>query len=431
MLNLSRNRIKGELPEDRLYSLRALRSSGSARSLAHWIIGIAAAALLVMFLPWQQNIHGPGAVTALSPAHRPQTVPSLIAGRIMEWKIMEGDLVAAGDTLVVLGEVKEKYFDPRLLERIAQQLKAKENALQAKQEKVYALQRQVKAIRSNLTYKLDQAKAKLEAERTRFKNSENQYERSKMLYDAGNITLTKFQDAEYKFRNSEADLRYAQVELQQLQAEYADKLSKAESELNNTESEVFATDGEIAKLRNEQANLQFRNTLYHILAPQSGHVVRTLKAGVGEPISEGESLCTIMPNVDDLAVEMYVKAMDVPLIAIGRRVRIQFDGWPALQFSGWPSVSVGTFGGEVKVIDYTSSKEGSFRILVVPDRKDDPWPPQLRIGSGTKGWVMLDNVPVWFEIWRQLNGFPPSLYESPIPSGPEKKKPGKKEKSDE
>ena len=115
-----------------------------------------------------------------------------------------------------------------------------------------------------------------------------------------------------------------------------------------------------------------------------------------------------------MAIEMYVKAMDVPLLSKGREVRIEFDGWPALQFSGWPSVSVGTFGGVVQVIDYVNSTGGEFRILVTPDPSDEPWPEQLRLGSGTKGWVMLDNVPIWYEIWRQLNGFPPSLYEEPL-----------------
>ena len=122
-----------------------------------------------------------------------------------------------------------------------------------------------------------------------------------------------------------------------------------------------------------------------------------------------------MPQtVDDVAVEMHVKAMDVPLLSKGRKVRIEFDGWPALQFSGWPSVSVGTFGGEVQVIDYVNTKPGEFRILVTPDKSDEKWPEQLRVGSGIKGWVMLDDVPVWYEIWRQLNGFPPSLYEAPL-----------------
>lgn len=121
-----------------------------------------------------------------------------------------------------------------------------------------------------------------------------------------------------------------------------------------------------------------------------------------------------MPTAGDMAVEMYVKAMNVPLISKGRKVRIEFDGWPALQFSGWPSVSVGTFGGTVEAIDYFSTRPGEFRILVVPDNNEEPWPEQLRVGSGTQGWVMLDNVPIWYEIWRQLNGFPPSIYDEPL-----------------
>ena len=133
-------------------------------------------------------------------------------------------------------------------------------------------------------------------------------------------------------------------------------------------------------------------------------------------------MCTIMPQSTDIAVEMHVKAMDVPLISKGRRVRIEFDGFPALQFSGWPSISVGTFGGTVEVIDYVNTKPGEFRILVVPDKTDTPWPKQLRMGSGIKGWVMLDDVRVWFELWRQLNGFPPSLYQEPVEEEHDKKK---------
>jgi adhesin transport system membrane fusion protein len=111
-----------------------------------------------------------------------------------------------------------------------------------------------------------------------------------------------------------------------------------------------------------------------------------------------------------MAAEMYIQAMDLPFISIDRKVRVQFDGWPVLQFSGWPNVSVGTFGGIVQVIDRVDSKAGKFRILVKPDPSEEPWPDKLRIGSGIKGWVMLDNVQIWYELWRQLNGFPPSVY---------------------
>lgn len=413
MLKISDHKIEENIPHDRLYSLKALRTPNAGKTLAKWMLGFGVTFFIVLFLPWQQNIRGRGSVTALSPANRPQTVETAIAGRIQQWRIREGMYVNRGDTILTLSEIKEKYFDPQLLFRLREQILAKENSLSSKSEKAAALKRQVAALRDQLTTKLDQAKAKLVAERVRFQNAENQYQRNKQLYDAGNIPLTKFQDIEYKYQGSKADYENAQIEIDRVSAEYIDKINKSQSDFSNTESEIFETQSEIAKLRNEYSNMSIRNQQYQIIAPQSGIVVRALKAGLGETIKEGEAVCTIMPDAKDLAVEMYVKAMDVPLISKGRKVRVMFDGWPALQFSGWPSVSVGTFGGVVEVIDFVNSKPGEFRILVVPDKEDEPWPSQLRMGSGTKGWVMLNNVRVWFEIWRQLNGFPASLYEEP------------------
>jgi len=425
MLNLSNNKVRDLVPHDRLYSLRALQTPRAGKVFARWILSIGALFMVLLFLPWQQNIHGNGNVTALSPAHRPQTVPTLIAGRIINWRIQEGQYVEKGDTLVVIGEVKEKYFDPQLLVRVQEQITAKKGMLEAKRRKADALRRNLEATRVSMRRKIEQSVAKVEAEKVKFGNAENQFQRNKVLYEAGNITLSKYQDAEYKFRGSEADYSQAKLEVNRLEAEYTEKISKAESDLNNTMSEYYESEGEIAKMTNELANLRIRNEQYHILAPQDGYVVKAMKAGYGETVSEGDPICTIMPDVRDVAVEMYVKAMDVPLISIGRKVRIQFDGWPALQFSGWPSISVGTFGGTVRVIDYVNSKPGEFRILVVPDTDQEKWPSQLRVGSGTKGWVMLDNVKVWYEIWRQLNGFPPSLYRAP-----EEKSAPKKEKKD-
>ncbi|HCW08267.1 MAG TPA: biotin attachment protein, partial [Cytophagales bacterium] len=206
----------------------------------------------------------------------------------------------------------------------------------------------------------------------------------------------------------------AEIEIDRVQAEALDKINKAESDLNATLSDQFDTQAEVTKLRNELTNMEIRSQQYFILAPQNGYVVKASQAGIGETIKEGDPVCTIFPQSSDVAVEMYVKAMDVPLISKGRNGRIEFDGFPALQFSGWPSISVGSFGGKVEVIDYVNTRAGEFRILVVPDAKDTPWPKQLRVGSGIKGWVMLDNVPVWYELWRQLNGFPASLYKEPI-----------------
>ncbi|MBT1690573.1 HlyD family secretion protein [Dawidia soli] len=415
MMKLSDQDVGPLIQAENRYSLRALETPRAGVILARCLLAMAVVLLLFMFLPWQQNIRGAGKVTALNPAHRPQTVQAVIAGQIQKWHVQEGQYVDAGDTIVTIREVKEKYFDPQLLERLQEQLAAKKSSLVAKREKADALRRQIVALQQGRDRKIEQSKAKLEAERVKFRNAENQYQRNKKLYEAGNIPLTKFQEITYKYEGSVADYQNAQVEIERLRAEYEEKISKSHSDLNATESDIFDSEGEISKLTNEYANTRIRNNQYQITAAQAGYVVRAMKAGIGETIKEGDAVCTVMPEARDLAVDMYVKAMDMPLISKGRHVRIEFDGWPALQFSGWPSVSVGTFGGTVQVIDYFSSEPGTFRILVTPDNShDEPWPQQLRIGSGVRGWVMLDDVPVWYEIWRQLNGFPPSLYTAPL-----------------
>lgn len=408
--------------EGHLHTLRSLRTPAAGKLLAKILVVLCCLFLAILFFPWQQNIRGKGKVTALSPANRPQTVESVITGRVQKWYVMEGDFVNKGDTIVTISEVKEKYFDPQLLNRLTQQIEAKEQSLLSKNDKAQSLRKQIQVLKEGMRLKVDQTRFKLKAEQVRFQNAENQFNRNKKLYEAGNIPLTKFQEVEYKYQGAKADYENAILELERVEAEYMDKINKAESDLNNTLSDAFDTEAEIAKYKNELSNTTIRQEQYQIRAPQSGYVVKALRAGIGETIKEAEALCTIMPQTTDIAVEMYVRAMDVPLIEAGRKVRVQFDGWPALQFSGWPSVSVGTFGGEVKVIDYVSSMNGEFRVLIVPDKTDEGWPPQLRVGSGTKGWIMLDDVPIWYELWRQLNGFPPTLYQEPLKQVPDKEK---------
>jgi multidrug efflux pump subunit AcrA (membrane-fusion protein) len=429
MLNLSKSRIDRIVEQEKLYSLRAIKTPRAGIILARFFMVVLLIFLIMLFLPWQQNIRGRGKVTPFNPSNRPQTVETAIAGRIQRWHVREGEYVEKGDTIITLAEIRDKYFDPLLLVRLKEQIQAKERSLTAKRQKARALTRQIDALNLTLNNKVEQVKAKLEADRTLFLNLENQYQRNKALFEAGNIPLTKFQDIEYKYRNAQAEFTNVQIELDRIQAEYLDKISKAESDRNQTEAEIFETEAELAKLRNEYANMQIRNQQYQIIAPQDGIIVKAIKAGIGETIKEGDAVCTIMPNAyekNDIAAEMYIRAMDVPLVSKGRKVRIIFDGWPALQFSGWPSVSVGTFGGVVKVIDMVNTNPGEFRVLIVPDSTDTPWPKQLRVGSGIKGWIMLDDVPIWYEIWRQLNGFPPSLYQEPLDEVIEKKLPDKK-----
>jgi membrane fusion protein, adhesin transport system len=428
-----------KLSETQLYSLRTLKTPDLGRTVAKVLIVITLLSFIILFLPWQQNINGKGKLTTLNPANRPQLVQSAISGRITNWHIIEGDFVNKGDILLTISEIKDKYFDPNLVSRINEQLSAKKNAKQAKLDKIIALENQIIALGASQRAKTSQAKNKLEqanlklasdslgfvAEQVAYSNAKSAFERNKNRFDAGNITMTKFQEIESKYQMSnakllkmenewlqqKADLANANLELASISADFADKISKAKSNLNETIAGLNETVAEISKMENELTNVQIRQSQYQITAPQSGYIVRAIKMGIGETIKEGEAVATILPESTDQAVEMYVKTMDIPLITVGEKVRVEFDGWPALQFSGWPNVGVGTFGGVVTTIDRVQSSNGMFRVMVKPDPEDDKWPEQVRQGSGVKGWIMLKSVSVWYEIWRQMNGFPPTLYE--------------------
>ena len=106
-----------------------------------------------------------------------------------------------------------------------------------------------------------------------------------------------------------------------------------------------------------------------IRAPQDGYVVRALRGGIGEQLKEGDPVVTILPASPRSAVALQVSAADVALLGLGRKVRLQFDGWPALQFSGWPAAAVGTFGGVVAVIDPVAGPDGAYGVLVPPRRE--------------------------------------------------------------
>jgi multidrug resistance efflux pump len=413
-----------------LDSLRLLATPAYHRTFFRWAAVVGSVAFLSLFLPWQQNVQATGEVTALAPADRPQTVNAIVGGRIVSWDVREGQPVKAGDAIVHIADVKESYLDPRALQRQREALEAKERAVAAKGEKVAALARQLSSLRDGLTVSLEKGRNKVTLYESAVQSAvldstvaAAQLARQEALYRDGLKSLTELEGARTKALKAYAtavekrnELENARLELRSLGAEYGDKIAKSEAERSNTLADIGESNAEIAKLRSATVNLEARTGLYVVRAPQNGVVVKALKAGVGEMLKDGDAVVTIQPANPSLAVALYVKAMDVPLLREGDRVRLQFDGWPALQFSGWPSASVGTFGGMIRVVDLVDSKPGKYRVLIVPDPTDEPWPTQLRVGSGVYGWAMLNRVRVWYEIWRKLNGFPPTVEPPPAPS---------------
>jgi multidrug resistance efflux pump len=192
--------------------------------------------------------------------------------------------------------------------------------------------------------------------------------------------------------------------------EYEEKLAKALGDRYSSNAQVATGEGELAKMKNQLANYSIRNKLYAIVAPQNGQVVRAYKKGVNEIVKEGEKLLYFVPSQRELAVEIFVKPVDLTLLDTGQTVRFFFDGFPALVFSGWPQASYGTFSGKVMAIDNAAGPDGLFRVLVKEDASFKPWPRLLKVGAGTEGLALLNDVPLWYEFWRNVNGFPPDFY---------------------
>lgn len=402
------------------------------------LIGLFVLFLIILFLPWTQNIRSTGNVTTLSPEHRPQTIQSPIPGRIEQWYISEGDFVNKGDTILRISEVSSDYFDPQLISRTSGQIDAKNQSALTYDEKINALRQQLEAQENERELKLSQAinkieqtrlkvrsdSIKLEAAQTQVEIAKSQFERLQTLQEEGLYSQTdlearrlKLQEAQAKLIAQRNDLLSsrnqvinAEIEINRIRAEYADKISKTKQEIFTSQGNQFTTQAEVDKLEIELSNYEQRSELYYIVAPQDGYVNKALRAGLGETFSQGEQLVGIMPSNYQMAVETYVRPLDLPLIHVGEKVQIQFDGWPAIIFSGWPNLSYGTYGANVVAVENYISPNGKYRVLLAPDPDDNPWPEQIGIGSGAQTIALLENVPIWYELWRNLNGFPPNYY---------------------
>ena len=404
------------------------------------IIGFLIFAVLCLFLPWTQNISGTGSVTTLKPDQRPQTVHNAIAGRIEKWFVKEGDYVKKGDTILFISEIKEDYLGPNLVNNTKQQVDAKKMAVESYGDKVNSLDVQAQSLNTERQLKLQQAQNKIRqsqlkiksdsmdlvAVKTQLRIAKTQFDRSTALNKEGLKPLTDVEQKRLKLQESEAyvitqenkllssknELINAKVEINRITAEYAEKISKSRSDKFTALSTQYDTEAQVNKLENQYTNYRLRNGLYYITAPQSGYVNRALLAGLGETIKEGTPVVSIMPSKYDIAVETYVDPIDLPLVHRGAKVRVWFDGWPRIVFSGWPGLSYGTYGGKVVAIENFISPNGKYRILVSPDGEDRHWPKELSIGAGAQSIALLETVSVWYEIWRNLNGFPPNYYNS-------------------
>lgn len=318
--------------------------------------------MALRFVPWVQTSSGMGMVTTLAPGDRLQHINAMVPGRIAEWYVRDGDSVKAGDPIVRIQDV-----DLELLPRLQAQLAA--------------------------------AKRKLEAVRGAVATARLDNERQRGLYEEGLVSRLKYEQSKIKVQQLIAD-----------------------------EEEASAA------VNRAQVNLS-RNSSQLVRAPRDGAILRLAAGDQATMVSTGQELASFMPANVERAVEIYIDGRDIGLVHPGRIVRLQFEGWPAFQFSGMPDIAIGTFAGEVAFVEPSARADGRFRVLVKerkqtqgcrqvdgykanPTGRNNPrtaykdacsWPPEsyVRFGAKARGWILLETVPLGFELWRQLNNFPP------------------------
>lgn len=377
------------------------------------------------FLPWQQFVRGTGRVVAFDPLERSVTVEAPLGGRVLRSHIVEGQPVKQDDVLFELVD-----NDPNLLANLRLQREAAVARRDAATQRVESLRAQLAEVQRALPLAIAAAETRLDAAKYAATTARQQFDRIKGLFEdrRGLSSQRDFELALLERDRTAAELVRSEAELKRTAVDLRASMSNTQALGDAARADLAAAEQSLAAI-----DVLFNQTkMQQVRSPRDGIVFR-VQATEGTFLKASSPLCTIIPDTGQRTVELWLSGNDMPLVRArevdangniiqeGSPVRLQFEGWPAIQFVGWPSAAIGTFGGEVLLVDATDNGKGKFRLLVAekPDRirKVDgnerviAWPGArwLRQGVRANGWVLLQRVPLWFEVWRQMNGFPPAL----------------------
>ena len=411
------------------------------------------------FVPWQQTVSCRGTIVAYAPVERMQVLTARVSGQVRKWHVVEGSRVKANDPLV---DIEDN--DPELAARLQAQRDfltgriaaarqelteltaaadaqeaARDAAVKAAEANREAAKRAIdvaEQAKANATFARDFELSRFEMFDDLFTNPRYGGLESKLSRDEARMradrAVTDTDKAGAEIAKAQAALLTQEAMLVQADAAGLSAIAVARSNLRKAEQNLFTIEREIQEIDNRIERFKARR----VVAPSDGVVFRVAANVIqgGQYVKEGDELCTIVPDTNDRVAELFLDGVDAPIVLASAdrhesmpHVRLQFEGWPAVQFSGWPELAIGTFGGKIRQVDAASGPAGQCRVLVEPEEvmRGDTWPdPEfLRQGNQVIGWVFLNRVPLGFEIWRRLNGFPPVL--APAPKSKDQPKPPK------
>ncbi len=408
------------------------------------LIMLVSSILFALFAPWQQTAVSHGQIIAYAPQERDQFIDAPIKGRVAQWHVQEGEVVEKGQ---LIAEITDN--DPNYMDRLVEQRAAANDGMLAAQSAITDYEDQLESFKRVKTLTLDSYDAKIRmaqhavnAARKALVGAEGQekaarlnYERKKTLAEQGLSSTRDVELAEFKATKALSEVDKAKAYLEEKRSKVLSEKAARESKSSEMDAKISDINAKLASQKEKLAKArqtlskadvkiaQQNQTKIH--APRSGTILEITAREGTDYVKAGDQIATLVPDTNSRAVELKVNGNDASLVYPGRKVRLQFEGWPAVQFSGWPSVAVGTFGGEVAFVDARADAKGMFRILVLPDPDDEySWPDSsiLRQGARANGWVQLNEVSLGYELWRQLNGFPPALPEDVLKKATKKTK---------
>ena len=407
--------------------LPCLAIAGSARGMRILARVLAVGVILVFgaifIMPWQQSVRATGRVIAFNPLDRRVNIEAPVEGRVKRVYVVENQVVRRGD---FIADIQDN--DPNLLVNLRLQHDATVARRAAAIQRMDDLQQQISSQGLAKAQAIDAAKQRVASEEFVYETNRLNERRMAQLVETGDVSRRDYELAKLALDSSRANLAGSKAILERTGSDYDATVSATSASRSTAEGDVASANRDLSVIDTQLAKTEQQL----VVAPRDG-IVLSVSATEGAYLKPGSAICVVIPDAETRFVEAWIDGMDMPLVAPrevradgatvpGSIVRLQFEGWPAVQFVGWPSVAVGTFGGEVISVDATDDGAGRFRIVVASDPGDQPWPSSrfLRQGVRAKAWVLLRNVPLWQEVWRQLNGFPPVVAKTEPKSGAEK-----------
>jgi multidrug resistance efflux pump len=443
--------VQRHLREPKVRSLELMKTPHPIRPIVFSLLALVLIVVLcLIFVPWQQSVTGYGRIIIFSPMDRPQSIEAQIPGRLVRWNLVEGQSVKAGDVIAELEDIDSKFLADDQVQRLQSQRGFTTAQVREAQSRETALLGQLNDLGSSRNVAIPAAEQRARQAADTVRQAEQNVEQAQQVVITEDLNLARLRELFDKGLRSKRDLELqelaivtartrletaragldaarkalsvAQLDKERVVADTSAQINSIRASLASVRETIAKTNSDVQKLEVDINNVSQRTEQRLVRAPRDGKIVRVKKVGPGETVKAGDELAVLAPVTDDKAVELWLSDYDAPLVSVGRQVRLNFAGWPAIQFVGWPSIAVGTFAGRVKVMDAVDDGNSRFRILIVPDEaaikagKEEPWPPldQLRPGAEVNGWVMLDTVSLGFELWRQFNAFPPSVNRAPI-----------------